>query len=88
MVQFLLRYGAWIAVGLMVAWMLLRRRGELVPADARRLVGEGARLVDVRSAGEFASGHLEGAVNIPVESLSTRIAELGDKDRPTILYCA
>ncbi len=88
MMQLLLQYGAWIAVGLLIAWTLMRRRGDLAPADARRLVGEGARLVDVRSAAGFASGDIEGAVNFPVESLDTRLTELGEEDRPTILYCA
>ena len=33
-------------------------------------------LVDVRSAGEFAGGHVPGAVNIPLGEITTRTAEL------------
>lgn len=33
-------------------------------------------LVDVRSTGEFASGHVPGALNIPIDQLEGRVAEL------------
>jgi phage shock protein E len=45
-------------------------------------------VIDVRSAGEYASGHLQGAVNIDVESatFSDEISKL-DKSGTYILYC-
>lgn len=43
-------------------------------------------LVDVRTAAEFASGHLAGAVNIPVEALSGRLSEIS-ADQPVVVYC-
>lgn len=86
--QMLLQYGGWILVGLVVAWMVLKRRGDISSAEARRLVNEGARLVDVRSPAEFAAGHLPGAVNVPVEVLGARMKEVGPKEKPAILYCA
>ena len=55
--------------------------------DAHRLVADGARLVDVRSADEYAAGHIEGAVNIPVGELEAREAEVGPKDVPVVVYC-
>ena len=73
---------------LAVAWLLFKRRGDIAPAEARRLVQGGARLIDVRSAGEFASGHIAGAVNIPVQELGQRLEQVGPKDRPVVLYCA
>jgi rhodanese-related sulfurtransferase len=70
-------------------WKISRAfMGKISPEKARSLVAEGARLVDVRSPGEFAGGHLDGALNIPVGDLSNRMAELGDKARPVVLYCA
>lgn len=56
-------------------------------ADAHRLVAAGATLVDVRTAEEFADGHLSGAVNIPVSDLQGRLAEI-PADRPVVVYCA
>ncbi len=74
---------------MLVVWMFLQRRGGIAPAEARRLVKEeGARLLDVRSAGEFASGHLEGAKNVPVHELADRLGELGPKDGSVVVYCA
>ncbi|RMG95386.1 MAG: rhodanese-like domain-containing protein [Deltaproteobacteria bacterium] len=55
--------------------------------EARRLVDEGALLVDVRTPAEFAAGHVEGAKNIPVQELPQRLRELGDPSRPVVLYC-
>lgn len=45
-------------------------------------------LVDVRSSEEFASGHLEGAINIPAGEIRSTAAALLPKDRPVILYCS
>lgn len=55
--------------------------------DARELVAKGALLVDVRSVDEFSGGHIEGAINIPIQELSSRMAELGDKSGELVLYC-
>lgn len=56
-------------------------------SDARALVADGAVLVDVRSAGEFSGGHIEGALNIPIQELSGRMDELGDKNGQVVIYC-
>jgi phage shock protein E len=61
--------------------------GKAAGSDARRLVGGGATLVDVRTPSEFASGHLTGAVNVPLGELETRFGELGDRNALLVLYC-
>ncbi|MEY4365801.1 MAG: hypothetical protein RLZZ305_1145 [Actinomycetota bacterium] len=53
----------------------------------RRAGVAGLQLVDVRGAGEFADGAVDGAVSIPVAQLRRRAAEL-DPTRPTVVYCA
>jgi phage shock protein E len=55
--------------------------------DARALVADGALLVDVRSSSEFSGGHIEGALNIPIQELSGRMGELGGKDEQIVVYC-
>lgn len=46
-------------------------------------------ILDVRTQGEFASGHLANAVVIPVQSLQSRLRELSaHKQRPVFIYCA
>lgn len=54
--------------------------------EARELVREGAVLLDVRSGFEYAVGHLDGAVNIPVDELAARAGEL-DPDAEIVVYC-
>lgn len=55
-------------------------------ADAKRLVQAGATLVDVRTPEEFSAGHIQGAVNIPVQHIDSRAAEI-PKDKPVVVYC-
>lgn len=45
-----------------------------------------ALLVDVRSGSEFASGHIPGAVNIPMDQIEARLDDLG-VNVPLVLIC-
>lgn len=56
--------------------------------DYAQLVKEGAIILDVRSKGEFASGHIKGAINISVDQLSSNLDNLKDKNKPIITCCA
>ena len=65
------------------------------PQDAPRISGEEARalvqkgdavIVDVRTKEGFAIGHVEGAVNIPLADVGTRMKEL-PKGKAIIAYC-
>ena len=56
-------------------------------AQAHSLVDGGAALIDVRSPQEYASGHVDGARNIPVGEIAERAAEVGAKDAPVVVYC-
>jgi rhodanese-related sulfurtransferase len=62
--------------------------GNVDVAEARDLIGEKGELVilDVRTVSEYESGHLEGAINIPVEVLSGRLSELNPNDE-LLVYC-
>ncbi|MGH2938044.1 MAG: rhodanese-like domain-containing protein [Solirubrobacterales bacterium] len=59
---------------------------EISRAEAREMLDQGAQLVDVRADHEWETGHLPGAVHIPLAELPARAEEI-DKDRPVILYC-
>jgi rhodanese-related sulfurtransferase len=54
------------------------------PAEAARLIDEGAFLVDVREPDEFAAGHAPGAVNMPLEQLDP---DAVPRDRLIITTC-
>lgn len=56
--------------------------------EAKKLVAEGAALIDVRTPGEYAAGHLDGAKNIPVQEIGARLKEVGRKEKPVVVYCA
>jgi rhodanese-related sulfurtransferase len=56
-------------------------------ATAKALVAAGARVVDVRTPQEFASGHVPGAINIPYEEIGKRASEIGPPSTPVVLYC-
>ena len=48
----------------------------------------GTVLIDVRSTGEFDSGHIEGAVALPLDSVQHHITSVvPDKATPLVLYC-
>ena len=55
---------------------------------AREIAKEGVQIVDVRTAAEYAEGHIPNAVNIDVYSadFADKIAKL-DKERTVAIYC-
>ena len=71
-----------------IGFSLLKRLNQVSLADARKLVGEGAKLLDVRTAEEFSSAHIPGALNVPLNELGRRVKSLGPKDKPIVVYCA
>jgi len=81
----------WIAVGgAAVAFLAVRRLagGRRAPPElVKERIQAGAKVVDVRTPGEFGGGAYPGAVNIPLATLSGRLREI-PKDRPVVLYCA
>jgi NADPH-dependent 2,4-dienoyl-CoA reductase/sulfur reductase-like enzyme/rhodanese-related sulfurtransferase len=61
-------------------------RGDLPLADWRQLEKTESLLVDVRSEAEFAVGHIDNAINLPLETLRDRLHEL-PQDREIWLIC-
>lgn len=59
------------------------------PEQAAELAGNGARILDVRTTGEFESMHIPGSYNVPLDLLSEHRGELTRSvDQPVILVCA
>jgi rhodanese-related sulfurtransferase len=56
-------------------------------AEVKRLLDQGAQLVDVLGADEFEHDHLPGAINIPLKQLDARTAARLDRERPVLVYC-
>ncbi|MCZ2460824.1 MAG: rhodanese-like domain-containing protein [Chitinophagales bacterium] len=55
--------------------------------DFKALVENGAQIVDVRTKGEFQSGHIKGSMNMPLYELPGLAKKL-KKDKPVITCCA
>lgn len=52
-------------------------------------VAEDWALIDVRSFGEYASGHVQGAINLPLQELTEALVrEFPDRTRKLLMYCA
>jgi rhodanese-related sulfurtransferase len=51
------------------------------------LVKNGAIIVDVRTPGEFNSGHIKGSINIPLDQINNKKDELKKKNKVIITCC-
>jgi len=50
--------------------------------------GRAPQILDVRTAAEFAAGHIPGAVHVPFDQVLSRAAELAfDRRRTVVIYC-
>jgi len=65
------------------------RYREVTAQEARRFIADRRPVVlDVRTPREYASGHLENAVLIPIQNLAQRLGELdAHKSDPVFIYC-
>lgn len=75
-----------IAVG--VIFFLMRNASGMDQSQLNEKIASGALVVDVRTVAEFNSGHYPNARNIPVDEVSKRVDEFGDKNQTIIVYCA
>ena len=73
-------------VGFMIQNLLEDNAAQYHWNEIAQLQKDQAVLIDVRTSGEYAAGHIEGAENIPLDDLRSRLTEL-DQDRPVYLYC-
>ena len=62
--------------------------GRKNPADIQTMLAQGAKVIDVRSPGEFAQAHVPGSINVPLDQLTRRIDELKRLNAPLLLCCA
>lgn len=57
--------------------------------NIKKLIKEqNAKVIDVRSQGEFISGNVQGSINIPLQEIPQRIEDIKALNSPVILCCA
>jgi rhodanese-related sulfurtransferase len=56
-------------------------------SEVKRLLDQGAQLVDVLGEDEFGHDHLPGAINIPLKQLDATTTAKLDRNRPVLVYC-
>ena len=77
-----------LAVGVVTAVLFIKRLSFISTEAARKLLQNGALVVDVRDPGEYRSGHLPNALNIPLGALqSTLPKKVKDKNQALLLHC-
>ena len=82
-----------VVSGAMLLWPYVRRFGggpSISAAQATQLINrEDALVVDVRDPGEYGSGHILGAKNVPLSRIDAAGSEIAAKrkDKPLIVYC-
>jgi rhodanese-related sulfurtransferase len=55
--------------------------------QVRRLMAQGAQVVDVLPAREYGEDHLPGAINLPLRQIEAEASRMLDPSRPVIVYC-
>jgi phage shock protein E len=77
-----------IFVGVLALYFGLKRLGLVRVETARVSLEKGAKVIDVRSPGEYQAGHLDGTVNIPLHELRNQISsQVPDKEQVLLLHC-
>ena len=82
-----------LAVSVLLALTRVNPASPSAPSDVKveimsAALQEGRLIVDVRTPGEYAAGHLVGAILLPHEGAAEALARLvPDRDAPIALYC-
>lgn len=56
--------------------------------DLTEIINNGAKIIDVRTPGEFQGGHVKGAINIPLNTLSANEKKIKNYNTKIIFCCA
>ena len=61
--------------------------GSPASPDFSKLMADGAIVLDVRTKGEFDSGHLKGARHFPLDTLKQQVSQVKKFNKPVITVC-
>lgn len=58
------------------------------PNPIQEVLQQGAVVIDVRTVGEFKSGHVAGSLNIPLDQVSKKMKKIKQMNKPVVFCCA
>ncbi|MDE3212909.1 MAG: rhodanese-like domain-containing protein [Bacteroidota bacterium] len=61
--------------------------GSAPSVNFKELTQKGAVIIDVRTPGEFGSGHIKSSVNIPLNNIGNQINKIKKYNKPIITVC-
>jgi phage shock protein E len=77
-----------IIAAVVAVFFMMKKSGQISAKDALEKLKNGALVIDVRSLGEFTSGHLANAINIPLDEIETALPKrVKDKNQVLLLHC-
>jgi phage shock protein E len=78
-----------VVLVLALAYMLMKRSGQISSKEAAEYLRNGAMLIDVRSLDEFESGHILQAYNMPLDRIDVLVpSAVRDKNKVLLLHCS
>ena len=60
---------------------------EIRREEVRKLVAEGAQLVEVLPSPDYEEDHLPGAIHLPLRKIDSKARDVLDRNRTVIAYC-
>jgi rhodanese-related sulfurtransferase len=60
---------------------------EIRREEVRKLVAEGAQLVEVLPSPDYEEDHLPGAIHLPLKKIDSKARDVLDRNRTMIVYC-
>ena len=78
-----------IIVVAVALFLTMSKVGQISAQDATAYLKKGALVIDVRTPGEFNSGHLTNTINIPLDEIESALPKrVTDKSQVLLLHCA
>jgi phage shock protein E len=78
-----------VVLVLTIAYIYMKRAGQISSKEAQEYLKNGAMVIDVRSMNEFESGHIIQAHNMPLDRVEVMVpSAVKDKNKVLLLHCA
>jgi len=84
-----MNWTAYVVIAAAVLLTIVLRRAGLISARAARdYLKNGAKVIDVRTPGEYAAGHLPNVMNLPLDQIEATLpTRVPDKNTVLLLHC-